>query len=192
MYVIMRQLFWKLYCQIPWRRCNLSKRNALLLNVGFLLHQGVGSSRDFDFELPAIRVGDDLDVSSLQGTIRFTRTAQGLLAQGRLEAQTQLECDRCLASFAQALEVDLDELFAYPPALATDPLLSIPETGLLDLNPLLREHFLLAIPLKPVCKPDCRGLCLECGIDLNESTCEHPVDDIDPRLAALRSLLPES
>jgi len=54
---------------------------------------------------------------------------------------------------------------------------------------LLREYLVLDIPSRPLCRPECKGLCPECGNNLNESTCEHPESQIDPRLASLSSLL---
>jgi uncharacterized protein len=171
---------------------NLNNRHPLRINVGFLLHQGVGFSRNFDFDHPRVQVGSDLEVAGLKGSLRLTRTAQGLYAQGRLRASAPAECVRCLTEFDQRLEIEVADLFVYPPDQASDPLLSVPETGILDLSPLVREYLLLDIPLQPVCRSDCKGLCPECGNNLNETTCTHPTAGIDPRLSALKSLLPES
>lgn len=166
-----------------------SNRHPLRINVGFLLHEQVGYSRTFDFDLPAVQISEDLDIRKLQGSLRLTRTAQGLYGEGRLTAVTGAECVRCLSEFELPLTIRINDLFAFPPGQATDPLLAVPETGLLELSPLLREYLLLEIPLQPLCQADCRGLCPECGNNLNEAPCSHPQDSIDPRLAALRSLL---
>jgi uncharacterized protein len=146
-------------------------RHPLRLNVGFLLHQGVGTSRSFDFEHRRVQVGSDLQVASLKGSVRLSRTAQGLYAQGEMTAETQSECVRCLTEIPLTLKVHIDDLFVYPPNQGTDPILTIPETGVLDLAPLLREYLLLEIPLQPLCQPGCKGLCPECGNNLNENTC---------------------
>lgn len=177
---------------MPGCGVNLAVRQPLRLNVGFLLHRDVGFSRNFDFDGIGAKLSDDLVVRDLRGSIRFTRTAQGLVGQGKLEAKTSLECVRCLTPFDQTLEIKLDDLFVYPPDRATDPLLAVPETGILDLSPLAREYFLLDFPLQPVCRPDCRGLCPECGNDLNHQSCQHAQTEVDPRLAVLRDLLPRS
>ena len=166
-----------------------STRHPLRINVGFLLHEQVGFSRTFDFDLPAVQIGEDLAIRSLRGSLRFTRTAQGLYGDGRLMAGTRAECVRCLSEFEQPLTIRIADLFAFPPGQASDPLLAIPETGVLDLNPLLREYLLLEVPLQPLCRADCPGLCPICGNNLNELRCSHPDEPIDPRLAALRSLL---
>lgn len=169
-----------------------STRHPLRLNVGFLLHEQIGNSRTFDFDHSAVHLGEDLTLSDLRGALRLTRTAQGLYGEGQLEGVTVLECVRCLSEFDQALHIQIADLFSYPPAEASDPLLSIPETGLLDLAPLLREYMLLEVPLRPMCRADCLGLCPECGNNRNESPCSHPDVNIDPRLAGLQALLNEA
>jgi uncharacterized protein len=177
---------------LPGCGVNLDIRQPLRLNVGFLLHRDVGFSRNFDFDGIGAKLSDDLEVRNLRGSIRFTRTAQGLVGQGKLKAETTLECVRCLTTFNQTLEIQFDDLFVFPPERATDPLLAVPETGILDLTPLAREYLLLDFPLQPVCSTDCRGLCPECGNNLNEQSCQHAQTEVDPRLAVLKDLLPRS
>jgi uncharacterized protein len=154
-----------------------------------MLHQTVGYTLPFEFDYPSVQVSDDLDVSDLHGELRLTRTAQGLYASGPMEGTTRAECVRCLTSFDQRLAITFDDLFVYPSSKGTEPLLVIPETGLLDLTPLTREYMLLDFPLRPLCRPDCRGLCPECGVNRNETACEHDAPTTDPRLAGLRALL---
>jgi uncharacterized protein len=167
----------------------LNKPNPLRLNVGFLLNKDVGFSRIFDFDHPAAQLGDDFFVLNLRGDLRFTRTSEGIFVGGRLNAASPAECVRCLEEYEQPLAIKLEDLFIYPPQEAQENELTVPETGVIDLRPLLREYFLLAVPLHGLCRPDCRGLCPECGNNLNEETCEHPVSDIDPRMAVLKTLL---
>lgn len=178
--------------QLPGIGVNSKSRDPLRLNVGFLLNKSVGFSRVFEFEHESLKVGGEIPVRDLRGTMRFTRTAQGLYGDGQFEALVQVECDRCLEPFDLPLTPQVKELFVFPESKADDPLLGIPETGILDLNPLLREILLLEMPTHPICQPDCQGLCPVCGGNRNVIDCEHPQDDIDPRLAALKSLLPES
>ena len=168
----------------------LKMHDPLRLNVGFMLHQGVGFSRNFDFDIPELTV-EDLLLSSFLGSINLTRTAQGLYAKGKLKAATRLQCVRCLEEYDQELATEVDELFVHNPSKTSDPQLVVPATGILDLNPILRELFLLAIPLRPLCQSDCKALCPICGSDLNQSACNHPEADIDPRLEVLKSFLTE-
>jgi uncharacterized protein len=171
---------------------NLGGRHPLRLNVGFLLHESVGFSRTFDYDLGAVSLSDDLQVSSLRGSLRLTRTAQGIYTTGHLTVELPQTCVRCLSPFDMAVTIEFSDLFAYPPERAEEAILAIPETGILDLTPLAREYILLEIPIQPTCKPDCRGLCPICGGDRNETPCEHHQQEIDPRFAALKTLLDTS
>ncbi len=168
---------------------NSERFDPLRLNVGFLLHQTVGFSRVFEFEIPSVTVDSDLDVLGLTGELRLTRTAQGLYGQGKIRADVTAECSRCVENFEQPLAADIEELFVYPPERADELVLAIPETGILDLNPLFRETLILAVPLRPVCREDCLGLCPVCGGNRNLSACEHPDQSIDPRFESLKNLL---
>jgi uncharacterized protein len=162
------------------------------LNVGFLINQSVGTSRDFPFELPHIRFDLDLELNSLDGIARVTRIAQGLLVQARMQAIQQTECVRCLTEFEHGLHADFTELYAFTSKSVTDSGLLLPEDGHIDLSPLVREYMLLDVPIKPLCSTDCKGLCPICGESLNETLCGHTPENIDPRLAVLKSLLDEN
>ncbi len=164
-------------------------RQLFRLNVGFVAHEQVGYSREFVFEsIPAVRL-DDLDLYEVQGQVLVTRTPQGLLFQVALEATTPTECVRCLSPFEQRLRVAFTELYAFSTRGMTESGLLYPETGVVDLGPLVREYMLLDFPIKPLCRPDCRGLCPVCGANQNEHRCHHEPAEVDPRLAVLRSLL---
>jgi uncharacterized protein len=163
--------------------------NPLRLNVGFLINLSVGDSRDFIFDIPHIHLEPDLDLGDLGGTARITRTAQGLLVQARLSATLLTECVRCLTDFQQPLNVDFTELYAFSRNSVTDSDLVLPEDAHINLTPLIREYMLLEVPISPLCKPDCKGLCPVCGENLNETFCNHEDEAIDPRLAILKTLL---
>ena len=90
--------------------------SPMRLNVGFIVAQSAGFNRDFTFDLPQINIPPDLQISHLVGSIRATRTPQGILLQAALNAQTSLECVRCLTIFQQSLRVDFTELYAFEPS----------------------------------------------------------------------------
>ena len=163
--------------------------SPLRLNVGFIVAQSAGFSRDFPFDLPQINIPPDLHLSSLAGMVRSTRTPQGILLQVEIQSKIDLECVRCLSEFQQMLKTSFTELYAFSQRYVTDSGLIMPETGIIDLEPLLREYILLEIPISPLCRSDCKGLCPICGNNLNETTCQHEDDAGDPRLASLKSLL---
>ncbi len=162
---------------------------VLRLNVGFLLKEGVGYSREFSFDEPLIQVSNDLIVHNLGGSVTLTRTPQGLYAQGRLTATVDNECARCLDPYDQLVSVRLAELYHYPPESAPPDSLTISDDVQLDLTPVVREDFLLSIPMHALCRPDCKGLCPQCGANWNEGPCDCREDNIDPRLAPLARLL---
>lgn len=122
------------------------------------------------------------------GELRFTRATQGLHGKGQLAVWTPLECVRCLGEYEHPLSLEVNDLFTYPASEAADPLLAIPETAILDLRPLVREFALVAIPIRPLCRLDCKGLCPECGVDRNQTDCGHRFEPSDTRLAALEGL----
>lgn len=87
------------------------------------------------------------------------------------------ECVRCLVEFKQPLDVDFSELYAFTPRSVTESGLILPEDAHIDLEPLVREYMLIEIPISPLCREDCKGLCSICGEDLNEVTCEHYLNE---------------
>jgi uncharacterized protein len=159
---------------------------VLKLNVGFLLNESPGTSRQVDFDVPPITIDQDLPLAYLRGTLRISRATEGILVQGVLESATEGECRRCLAPITVPLTLHLEELFAQHPNHNT--VFYVAEDGILDLTPLLREEAIVAIPIAALCRPDCAGLCDQCGHNLNFGPCECQQEDIDPRLAVLLQL----
>jgi uncharacterized protein len=160
-----------------------------LLNVGFLISAAVGTSRDFTFDYEKMRLGDDLTVTDFVGTATFSRTQQGLLLQGEFSAKLGLECVRCLEAYTQAISWTFTDLYAFDKRSLSESNLLVPEEGRIDLAPLLREYALLEVPIQPVCKPDCKGLCPECGENLNRADCGHRSAGDESPFAALKDLL---
>jgi uncharacterized protein len=151
----------------------VSNRNPLRFNVGFLLNQPVGTSREFHFDFPSIRLQPDLDVRELHGTVKASKTSQGIFLQAGFDAIVTAECVRCLAEFDQSLHTDFEELLAFSLRSVSESDLVLPEDANIDLAPLLREYLLVEIPISPLCREDCKGLCTICGEDLNKRVCEH-------------------
>jgi uncharacterized protein len=168
----------------------ISDNRILHLNVGFLLAKSAGYNREIDFEHPEPIRAEDVLIKHLHGSLRLTRTPQGILIQGKLQAWTPVECVRCLKPFEQTYEVEISELFSLETANSSEnnPYV-VDEGGIIDLTPIVREEGILAVPIQVLCSPDCKGLCAECGADLNEGPCGCEEDSIDPRLAPLRLLL---
>jgi uncharacterized protein len=168
----------------------LSISPALLrVNVGFIVNQAIGYSRDFSFEIPELSFSDELSVQNLRGNIAVSRTTEGLLIQVKGQAQTGVECVYCLDSFRQILKLDFVEIYTFPAHAVEDTELILPDDLQINLSPLIGEYLQLDIPIGPVCKPDCKGLCPICGENLNYSSCNHSDEPVDPRLSVLKKLL---
>jgi uncharacterized protein len=110
----------------------------------------------------------------------------GVLATGTASAQVKGECVRCLDDLDDDLVVDFQELYLYDDGGEDD--LSL-EGDLLDLEPVLRDAVVLALPFKPVCDPECPGLCPECGARLADDPDHTHGDAIDPRWAKLSQMI---
>lgn len=166
--------------------------SRLRFNFGHLLAGDHGVFRDVELDYPEIEISEDVHLTPLQGEFRATHTSRGIYLKGTLKSNIQTECTRCLESVELPIEIELDDLFYHPPHTAPPGEFSISEDGILDLAPLVRELSLLAIPMQVYCRDVCKGICVQCGKNLNEGDCDCVFDEIDPRLASLRALLDDS
>ena len=126
---------------------------------------------------------------------RASRRGEEIQVRGKIEAGVQIGCDRCLAPVAVPLEVEFETAFIpqekaagepeHVELLAEDMGLAAFEGDAIDLDELVREQILLALPSRNLCREDCRGLCPTCGADLNAGPCGCAQDETDPRWAAL-------
>jgi uncharacterized protein len=167
----------------------VAAKGPLRLNAGFIVGLPVGESRDFELDISHILLESDLILDNLLGSVRITRTAQGLLLHATMQATTPSQCVRCLSDFTLPLEIDFTELYAFTRNGVTESGLLLPYDAQIDLSPLVREYMLLAIPIQPLCSPDCKGLCPICGANQNEGICDHPEEEIDPRFSVLKTWL---
>ncbi|MGQ2939591.1 YceD family protein [Aeromicrobium sp.] len=134
--------------------------------------------------------------SSIDLELRLEAVMDGVLATGTASARAVGECVRCLDRLDDIVVVDLQELYLYDPISAGDGAeedgeedeLPALEDDLLDLEPVLRDAVVLALPLNPVCDPECPGLCPECGARLADDPDHTHGDPIDPRWASLGRL----
>lgn len=124
--------------------------------------------------------------------LRLEAVMDGVLVSGTVTAAVAGECGRCLEPLSQDVEVDLQELFAYEPDPGDDEA-PVMQGDFIDIEPLVRDAVVLALPLTPLCSEDCAGLCAVCGVRLAEAGDDHAHDEaIDPRWAALASLNPNT
>jgi uncharacterized protein len=171
----------------------------VLINVSTLLREPVGSSREYlaDGELVSVpSAGYERHVS---GRVRLIRSERGVLVTARLTEEVELECGRCLRPLTTTVPIEFDEEYV----ALDDPHVQngqrevdaddflIDEHRHLDLSEAVRQYEQSALPLLPLCRPDCAGLCPICGSDLNETRCACGAAASDNRWAALRALADE-
>ena len=151
------------------------QRYSLRANVGFFFNKPIGFSRDFEVENPEVFIEPDLQLYSLRGRYTFSRTREGLLLQATFEAEVDSQCNRCLDPFRAKLSTEFEELYVFESRTQEefDDEEVVPEDGYIDLGRPIRDYLLLDLPINLVCKPDCKGICVECGVNLNRETCEH-------------------
>lgn len=154
-------------------------RYPLRINVGFLIHQEIGTSRDFEFEFPAIQLSPDFNLTNFSGRAHISRTPQGLVVESDFTGNLLQECVRCLDEYYQPITANFTELFSFRYRRNLESELFVPDDGFIDLGPLARDYLLLEQPIKPICRPDCKGLCSYCGVNLNETVCEHQTQPIE-------------
>ena len=116
---------------------------------------------------------------------------------GNVATELELPCSRCLEPFRLPIAAPFDLRYLPASAVSTDVEREVDDEDLetsyyrndeIDLNEVLREQFYLALPMKPLCQEDCRGLCAQCGTNLNTGTCDCAPVWEDPRLAVLKGL----
>lgn len=165
-----------------------SSKKPFRFNVGFIIHEEVGYSHDFPFEFDEIKL-DDLELRNFEGVANVGKTPQGLILQADFSAETTLDCVRCLTNFEHTLNWSFTELYAFDKRSETESELFLPEDAHLDLAELIRDFALLEIPISPIHDENCKGLCPECGQNLNIKDCGHKPEQSDSPFANLKDLL---
>jgi uncharacterized protein len=158
-------------------------------NASTLLKAPVGAKLDFAVEEGRYPLRGDLTLHYVHGRVKLTQTGRRIMAQGDFQTEFAVECVRCLETLALPLRIRFEELLTFFPANPPDKTYHIGEDGYLNLEPILHEQIVLAMPLQTVCRPDCRGLCSQCGQNLNQGDCNCTTQGDDPRMAVLGTLL---
>jgi uncharacterized protein len=125
--------------------------------------------------------------------VRLESVTEGVYVSGTVHASLAGECARCLDTLSDELDVELSELFAYPDTL-TDETTDADELPrvvdeLVDVEQIVRDAVVLALPLAPLCRDDCAGLCPDCGEKWADLAPDHGHETLDPRWAALKGRL---
>lgn len=163
--------------------------NDTIVNVAQLLKEPVGSTRIVEVHLDQFPLDESLNAEDLDARIRLTRIEEGILAEGRLSANVELECVRCLEPFRAAIEGDFEADFRPSVDVRTGVPLHVPEhedlfvidnNHELNLVELFRQVAIISLPMQPICRKNCPGI---------EQFEAEETEEADERLAVLRELL---
>jgi uncharacterized protein len=173
---------------------------SLSWNVAGLLADGVGAARTYDVRDTTIDLPEDLELAGpIEGQVRLSRTNRGILVDAKLTTSLAGECARCLRPLTTPIDLELEEEYlpsidltsGRPLDIEAEPdALRLTDHHEVDLEPSVGDAISLAEPIAPLDRPDCPGLCVVCGLPLDEGVHDHPADDIDPRLEALKAFRP--
>ncbi len=170
-------------------------------NVAQLLKGQTGAFRQYDLEADIRNLDPEVEpVRPLTGSVTLMRTSQGILVTGHMETRLRTECRRCLEPCEVDVEFELEEEFYPVLRIAEAPVDDVPdedkeaellidEHHILDLSEVVRQALWLATPMEALCRPNCAGLCPECGGNRNLGECQCGEAAIDPRWTVLQELL---
>lgn len=125
----------------------------------------------------------------VQFDLRLEAVVEGVLVTGSASGRLVGECARCLVDIEDEFLADVQELYVYPESDAEPDEASRLEGDLIDLEPVLRDQVVLALPFQPLCSDDCPGLCPDCGVRLADQPGHRHEVSIDPRWSELAGLL---
>ena len=168
----------------------------MYFNVSQLLRESSGATRSYRVDEPfTLAEGTK---AKARGAIRLLRTDRGIWVSGALESEVVVSCSRCLIDHTQPVHIVIEEEF-FPRwdrgsvagstgELPTDEQCRIDENHILSVTDTIRQFYSLGVPMQPVCRGDCSGICLTCGVNLNETPCGCDAAPRDPRWGALLEL----
>ena len=161
--------------------------SPLVVDVHEILeHPGIRRPIVLDAPVPGLEVGLVAVPSDLHFDLVGEALDGGILVQGTVEGSYTGTCRRCLASIEQPFTFRASEVFRPKTEVWEEGY--VVDEGHIDLERLVRDNVGLNLPINPLCKDDCAGLCPRCGADLNQGDCGCPTDEGDPRWSALREL----
>ena len=167
-------------------------------NVAQLLKEPIGSTRNYRLDEAFRDSGRFAD--HVHGSLKLLRTHQGVLTTAELDIEAMRVCGRCLSEYSLNLSLSIEEEFFPMIDVNTGRSLSSPfesegaridESHTMELTEILRQYVITVSPMKPLCRPECAGLCQGCGANLNQKECECGKNAVDPRWRELTNLLQE-
>ena len=166
----------------------------MLFNVSGLVQEGIGAVRQHEVE--GVLVSEGREPERVYGDVEFLRTKTGVLVRAHLKLEEHETCSRCAVPLQDTMDIEFEEEFQQTVEATGRPVSERPDADaftiddrhMLDLTEAVRQYREASAQIAPLCRPDCKGLCAECGADLNVEDCGHHEDAIDVRWAGLASL----
>ena len=165
------------------------RKTPYTLDVYDIMHRP-GQMREVEFEMTVPEALQTTLIGVPKGAplhiaARLESLHDGILVSAEVEATAVGECGRCLIEVREPLQVEIRELFAYSQDQAFEYAV---QDDHVDLEPVIRDAVVLALPFQPVCQEDCLGLCPQCGVRLLDEPGHQHEAEVDPRWAALSGL----
>ena len=170
-------------------------------NLSQLLKEAIGATRRFEVDEELTLMESPLS-GRVVGDVEFLRTDRGIWVTAILDSKVSCTCSRCLEECEQILHMRLEEEFLLQIDVSTGSKVKKPEDAeeylfigvdhVLDLTEAVRQYAELGIPIKPLCREECAGICLECGTNLNDAPCTCYNAPREGRWSALLELIPSS
>ena len=171
-------------------------RVGMHINVSQLLKESSGSARSLTLD-DRVPLEDSSPTVRVSGPVDLLRTDRGIWTSAALESRVQAVCGRCTTEFELSVRLRIEEEFfpridilsgARTDRIDDDMGTAIDSKNVLDLTEVVTQYAAISLPMKPVCRRECAGICASCGEDLNESRCTCDSSPVDSRWEALLQL----
>ena len=170
----------------------------MLVNVSQLLREPSGFTRVYEVDEEVALAGENIDCP-ITGNVTLMRTDDGIWVSALLDAVMLGSCSRCLVDIRKAVHLEIEEEFLPEVDVKTgarihsprdfDENFYIDQSHVLDLTEAVNQYIYMGTSMKPMCRLDCKGLCMTCGVNRNEGECECDQTPRDPRWGALLDMV---
>lgn len=160
------------------------------------IKRGTGLWKNYEFEGPVHFEGLELE-GPIKAKFKLTNVSSRIMVDGGVQATVKLACGRCAETFVTPLDVKVEEHFIDEDSseVPDDENVNLEDLNIftyrddrIEFDEIIRQNLLAAMPVKPLCQEDCKGLCDQCGANLNQGSCDCSGEEIDPRWSALLKL----
>lgn len=170
----------------------------MLFNVSKLLREPSGFTREYEVD-EEVSVDKDKTVCPVTGRMTLMRTDDGIWVSAPLDASMTGSCSRCLEDIRKVVHLEIEEEFLPETDIDTGAKINSPrefdenfyigQNHVLDLTEAVNQYIYMGTSMKPMCRPDCKGLCMTCGVNLNEGECECDQVRRDPKWGSLLDMV---